>query len=811
MKRGVRLRGPVFVLYVLLGTAGPARAADERRLLDQAEAAFQAAVEAQAQGDEPLAEDLLDEAEERLRSVLEASPRQAFALGRLGALHNLRGRHAEVRALLEPAVAAGVSAAEVRFQLALALERTGEPARAVALADALVAEAPRSPLALGLQGRLRARRGELAGAAEALARRRAVDTGKGRDAQDLLQLEADVALRRHRPADAVPPLEDLLRARGGPADVRNLAAALAASGAADRARGLLAGLDERERRKPRTLAVQAYAELAAGRPLHALEAARLLAQAGGGLRARARVLEGRALADLGRTGEARSAFQAALSEAPDHADAHAGLGVLLWQQGAAQAARPHLERATRALPHRAAVCAAYGQTLSALGQREIALGALRGCAADHEDDPRPVLALARLLSEGAAGKDSLDEAIGVLEAARRSRSPAVVTALVYSLRRRARLDLERAQASAERRALCDAALTALDRAAALDPADGGVAMDQAVALLLAGRPAEAMRRLAPGVERGDAALVALYLRAATSAGQAAAALPAARRARARLPRDLRLVAELAAAEVAAGQSGAAADTLHGSGRADLDAAEARARVQEVALLLARDEVDAAYGKAQLAARLDVPGPARDGVDVALVLAGLRAGRRDGLAPRAARLAEPAAQARLGPWVGGGAAHLRAVTTYLSGRMNEAARAAEQALTSAPRSVELARIRGYALLALGAQRLDAGVPAAASDALRAATRLLPADDPSAATLRAALAWRRGDRATAERLWSLAGRDVPEALVGLGLVAGERGQRARAQELYRRYLRGGDDERVRRWLELSQRFSEPGGRP
>jgi hypothetical protein len=94
--------------------------------------------------------------------------------------------------------------------------------------------------------------------------------------------------------------------------------------------------------------------------------------------------------------------------------------------------------------------------------------------------------------------------------------------------------------------------------------------------------------------------------------------------------------------------------------------------------------------------------------------------------------------------------------------------------------------------------------------RAAARHLDQAAPPLVALRAAIAFRAGQTASAVKLWrGLDPRAVPEALVGRGLAAEQAGDRAAAQDYYRRYvaLRGAHEERVRRWLELSLRFSRP----
>src|SRR5438876_371647 len=135
-----RLLAAALLATALGGSLAQAQTASQQRALDEAEELFQSAIAAQQQGADARSQSLLADAERRFRAVLRFDPRQAIALGRLGAVLYQFHRYKEARELLAPAVAAGLRDPEVRWQLALALEALHDVTGARAIAEQQTSE-----------------------------------------------------------------------------------------------------------------------------------------------------------------------------------------------------------------------------------------------------------------------------------------------------------------------------------------------------------------------------------------------------------------------------------------------------------------------------------------------------------------------------------------------------------------------------------------------------------------------------------------------------------------------------------------------
>jgi len=223
------------------------------------------------------AEPNLDRASELLESYLKAFPGDSQALVMMASLQMAQGRHARATALMQEALR-GRDAPEFHTALGLALIRggqlgtaadeletafqrdpsqayaglslatlylrQGQPARAVAVADRLVKQQPRSPSAWMMQGAARQANQDIAGARQSFQQAlqvdgRLVEPQLGLARLDILERQFDAAQTRlaallradERQVDALYEMALLSEARGQPADVeRWLSKAADASG-----------------------------------------------------------------------------------------------------------------------------------------------------------------------------------------------------------------------------------------------------------------------------------------------------------------------------------------------------------------------------------------------------------------------------------------------------------------------------------------------------------------------------------------------------------------------------------------------------
>jgi protein O-GlcNAc transferase len=108
---------------------------------------------------------------------------------------------------------------------------------------------------------------------------------------------------------------------------------------------------------------------------------------------------------------AQRAFEAALRRDAGCAPAHCGLGVLLQQRGARQAALEHLQSATRLAADNRVIVLRSAQAMDEMGFADEAIALLEPAAAAHPSDWKATVRLARLLR----ARDDFDAATGLME------------------------------------------------------------------------------------------------------------------------------------------------------------------------------------------------------------------------------------------------------------------------------------------------------------------------------------------------------------------------------------------------------------
>ncbi len=225
-------------------------------------------------------------------------------------------------------------------------EQSGDSRGALALAEALLARAPATPLALQYAGYFRRADGDLAGAARALEQAFAMAPS---DPQ-IAALAGQYLTEAGRAAEAAQLLEPLA-ARADP-DVDVLVArgaALAQSGQLDAALGELGRARDLDPENALVVANQGTAHLLAGDRTTARAAFEEALRLEPGL-ARAENALAVIAAESGRTDEAAQRWERALRSHPGDLDMRLNLARLLLGEGRLDEARPHLERFRREAP-----------------------------------------------------------------------------------------------------------------------------------------------------------------------------------------------------------------------------------------------------------------------------------------------------------------------------------------------------------------------------------------------------------------------------------------------------------------------------
>lgn len=828
------------LLALALCLAGPSLWAQplgsQQRAVDEAEAIFQRAVTVQERGLRKQAERLFLDAEHKFRVLLRLSPRNAHVLGRLSAILHRQRRFADARDLLLPAMKEGVKDTELRWQLALAEEGLGHHQEAVALAQT-VAETRADATTFVFLARLHFRLGDLQRSAAAWDRYAEARTAKlacqGPD-REISEMRAEIAFRLGQHRRAVPILMPCQAAHPGEARLlRNLASALVGSGEPRRAIATLGEIQGAEALSPRTLEAKAYALLADRQAAKALV---LLGHLDPGSAtppqgdrrawARRQVLTATAHTLLGASSDAHAAYARALAWDPDSIDALAGLGVLLAGQGRYPEALAPLTKALEKRPRNAEVCHYLGRTRLKLGRTDEGVGTYRACLALEPDSPDAKSRLATVLLRAYPGQPTTtDEALALCEEALAIQPASTAARLGALTARRLRARREFAAPHVGVMGL-ERAVLELEAARALDATDAGVLADLAVALLELGRATEAQALLAPALDRTPASptLLALYVRAATLTGSAqAAADRVASILGGSRPDDRALALELGALYAQLGQVDMSADALASLSDKDPDLAamEGKLHLAAVAQLFAQAPtpraLETAAKHAQRAGAL--LGPSRSdrlGFELAQALLSLKRAPHDGFATQVERLG--ASEDQLLRYLShAGLSLLSALSAYLAGDFALATTTARKALATLPdastgEAGELRSVLGLSYLARARSLAStANLDGADREAALAAS-YLPEGDPSLLSLKAALAQRRGQRGLARRLWrSLELREVPEALLGLSILAFDEGDLGAAVAYGERYVRlgGARADEMRAWLDAARPFVGKGG--
>jgi tetratricopeptide (TPR) repeat protein len=813
----------------------------QQRALDEAEAIFQRAVTVQERGLRHQADRLFLDAEHKFRVVLRASPRHAHALGRLSAILQRQRRFAEARDLLAPAIREGLADIEVRWQLALAEEGLGHHEEAAALAMA-VAQLRADGATYAFLGRVHYRRGDLEAASAAWDRyadqRPAKEACLGAD-REISELRAEIEFHRDQHRLAIPILLPCHAAYPDDARlVRNLATALAKSGEPRRALELLMQLHGAEADSPRTIEAKAYALIADRQAARALS---LLGRLGHGSQtppaeergawARRELLAASAHGMLDRDTEAHAAYTRALLWDPGNTDAQIGLGILLSSHKRFEEALGPLRQARTLRPRSAEACHHLGRSLAKLGRHDESIDTYRSClglepgSAEAQTRLATALLAATPTSATPTSATIVDEALALCEKALaiQPTSTAARRGVITARRLRARRDL--ADAQADTLALSRAAAE-LQAAHALDATDTGVVADLAVVLFKQGLYAEAQALLTPmvGAAPVDPTVLALYLRASTLTGtaQAAASRVATLLGHTR-PTHSKLALELAKLHVELGRLDMAAHALATVSAADPSLAELEGKLHLAAAagLLPKvadpQVLEAAEKHAERARALLQGGDTeRYACELAVALLSLARAPNDAFSARVQRLAAHKEQlfAHLSP---AGLALLFALRDYLGGDFAMAVATAGKALaersdTDTPEATELRLVLGLAHLGRARHLLATDNTRGAEREAVLAARTLADGDPYLVSVRAVLAYRQGQRAVAQRLWqSLEAREIPEALLGLCVLAFEASDVSTAIAYGERYVRlgGAKSDEVRSWLDSARRFVGKGG--
>ena len=842
MKHG---RGWVVACALLGGLAAPGRvlaqrgAGSEQRALQQAESLFAEAVQARAAGDRGQAERLFREAGGEYRAVLGIAPNNTLALGRLAAVSYQLAEYKEGVSLLRPIVQAQGEAAdgELVFQLALNLAGAGDHKSALPYLERVAKQRPDSAEVRAVLARSHSALGQPRRALERAEEYLRVRP-KELEAQDgpILRLAAQSAFQAGQHGRAIDPLERL--ARGGGEDrppnvrmLRNLAVAYAAAGRGGDATTAMGRLPATEADAPETLDARAWVELKQGHAQAALQASRRLEQLAPGaegkrkatLTYRATVLQAAAYAMLGSREQALTRYRRALELSPGDADAHHELG-LLYGAGEVQTSLEHFEEAARLAPEVERYCLDAGAAARRGRQVQRALAHHKRCV---ELDPGSVPALLELGASqlGAAATDpaQLDAAVETYTRATQAEAPSdqkqlATRALVLALELRAHDRLRPKTGEPD----LAAASRDLEAVLAADRSHVSAARNLAVVRLLQKRPADAAALLRPVLAQGGqtarelSALAARAMVENNELDEAARVLeqhpaPGGPHALEEIHVALRLGRTDRAARVAAAVPAGAGDAVASARAVGL------AHLYHAAALLAQGKAEsnaAAETELRQIPERSLEKNEQAYYEGASLLTAIRLGRREGLQARVQsfqkRVSPELAQGMLGP---GGMQALVAAGHYLARNYGEAADAAQKALTGSRGAGEeaaraLKQLYGYALLAQASRAYGrGGAKAAEKDVKKAGTLLEGSDDLAFA--QAVLGYSAGKKDAATRAWKrMDGHRIPEVYANLGIAADDAGDRKGAYDLYRRYVAaaggGRDSERVRRWIDLKERF-------
>ncbi len=813
-------------------------AGSEQRALQQAESLFADAVQARAAGDRGQAERLFRDAGGEYRAVLSIVPNNVLALGRLGAVSYQLAEYKEGVDLLRPVVQAQGEAAdgELVFQLALNLTGAGDHKSALPYLERVAKQRPDSAEVRAVLARTHSALGQPRRALERAEEYLRVRP-KELEAQDtpILRLAAQSAFQAGQHRRAIDPLERLARGAGedkGPnvRMLRNLAVAYAAAGRSSDAVAVMARLPAAEAEAPETLDARAWVELKQGHAQAALVAGRRLEQlapsADGKRKAtltyRATVLQAAAYAMLGNREQALARYRRALELSPGDADAHHELG-LIYGSGEVQTSLEHFEEAARLAADVERYCLDAGAAARRARQLQRALAHHKRCV---ELDPGSVPALLELAASelGAAAVDptQLDAAVETYTRATQAQAPAdqkqlATRGLVLALEIRAHDKLRPKTGEPD----LGAASRDLEAVLAADRSQLTATRNLAVVRLLQKRPADAVALLRPVLVQGGQAareLSALSARAMVENNE----LDEAARVLEQHPANdaahtleeiyvtLRLGRTDRAAKVAATVAPGSSDNAVSAARA-----VGLAHLYHAAALLAQGKADSTAG-AETELR-QIPERSLEKNEQAYyegasLLTAVRLGRREGLQARVQsfqkRVSPELAQGMLGP---GGMQALVAAGHYLARNYGEAADAAQKALAGAKGAGEeagraLKQLYGYALLAQASRAYGRGGAKAAEKDVKKAGGLLEGSD-DLAFAQAVLGYASGKRDAATRVWRrLDGHRIPEVYANLGIAADDSGDRKAAYDLYKRYVAAGgrDSERVRRWIDLKERF-------
>ncbi len=814
-------------------------AGSEQRALQQAESLFAEAVQARAAGDRGQAERLFRDAGSEYRAVLRIVPNNTLALGRLAAVSYQLAEYKEAIDLLRPVVQAQGEAAdgELVFQLALNLAGAGDHKSALPYLERVAKQRPDSAEVRAVLARSHSALGQPRRALERAEEYLRVRP-KELESQDapILRLAAQSAFQAGQHARAIEPLEKLA-AQGTGEDktpnarmMRNLAVAYAAAGRGNDATAVMARLPANEAETPETLDARAWVELKQGHAQAALVAGRRLEQLApaadskrkGTLTYRATVLQAAAYAMLGNREQALARYRRALELSPNDADAHHELG-LIYGSGEVQTSLEHFEEAARLAADVERYCLDAGAAARRARQMQRAIAHHKRCV---ELDPGSVPALLELgatqLAAAATEPGQLDAAVETYTRATQAEAPAAQKqlasrGLVLALEIRA-FDKLRPKTGEPDLA---AASRDLEAVLATDRTHVVAARNLAVVRLLQKRPADAAALLRPIVAQGGqvgrelSALAARALVENNELEEAARVLEQnasndSAHALEEIHVALRLGRTDRAARVAATVSAGASHDAVSAARA-----VGLAHLYHAAALLGQGKAEstaAAEGELRQIPERSLEKNEQAYYEGASLLTAIRLGRREGLQARVQsfqkRVSPELAQGMLGP---GGMQALVAAGHYLARNYGDAADAAQKALAGAKGAGDeaaraLKQLYGYALLAQASRAYGrGGSKAAEKDVKKAGPLLEGADDLAFA--QAVLAYTAGKRDAATRAWRrLDGRRIPEVYANLGIAADDAGDRKAAYDLYKRYVAAGgrDSERVRRWIDLKERF-------